>query len=67
MTNLATWIDSGHDGAPIAHRGHPKQKRNNLRIVELGLIFPVDGGVSLLSHGHARSLPDVTQFPIRAE
>jgi len=35
MTNFATWIDSGNDRAPIAQRGHAKQKRNDLRICGL--------------------------------
>ena len=29
MTNFATWIDSGNDRAPIAQRGHSKQKHND--------------------------------------
>ena len=44
MTNFATWIDSANDRAPIAQRGHSKQKRNDLRIVGLGLVVSVDGG-----------------------
>jgi transposase len=63
MTNFATWIDSGNVRAPIAQRGHSKQKRADLRIVGLGLVVSVDGGVPLLSHAYAGNLPDVTQFP----
>ena len=37
MTNFATYIDSGNERAPIAQRGHAKQKRTDLRIVGLGL------------------------------
>ncbi|MGH7068415.1 MAG: IS1634 family transposase [Acidimicrobiales bacterium] len=62
MTNFATWIDSGNDKAPIAKRGHSKQKRTDLRIVGLGLVVSVDGGIPLVSHAYAGNKPDVTQF-----
>ncbi|MGH9223765.1 MAG: IS1634 family transposase [Acidimicrobiales bacterium] len=63
MTNFATYIDSGNDRAPIAQRGHAKQKRADLRIVGLGLVVSTDGGVPLVSHAYAGNKPDVTQFP----
>ncbi|HET6954110.1 MAG TPA: IS1634 family transposase [Acidimicrobiales bacterium] len=63
MTNFATYIDSGNDRAPIAQRGHAKQKRTDLRLVGLGLVVSVDGGVPLVSHAYAGNRPDVTQFP----
>src|SRR5579863_4673466 len=62
MTNFATWIDSANDRAPIAQRGHSKQKRSDLRIVGLGLVVSVDGGVPLVSHAYPGDKPDVTQF-----
>lgn len=62
MTNFATYIDSGNDRAPIAQRGHAKQKRNDLRLVGLGLVVSVDGGIPLLSHPYPGDRPDVTQF-----
>src|SRR5713226_6594080 len=62
MTNFATWIDSGNDRAPIAQRGHSKQKRADLRICGLGLVVSVDGGVPLVSHAYPGNKPDVTQF-----
>jgi transposase len=62
MTNFATWIDSANDRAPIAQRGHSKQKRNDLRICGLGLVVSVDGGVPLVSHAYPGNKPDVTQF-----
>jgi transposase len=62
MTNFATWIDSGNPRAPIAQRGHSKQKRNDLRIVGLGLVVSTDGGVPLVSHAYPGNKPDVTQF-----
>jgi transposase len=62
MTNFATWIDSGNERAPIAQRGHSKQKRADLRICGLGLVVSVDGGVPLVSHAYPGNKPDVTQF-----
>jgi len=64
MTNFATYIDSGNDKAPIAQRGHAKQKRNDLRLIGLGLVVSVDGGIPLVSHAYAGNDPDVTQFPL---
>ncbi len=63
MPNFATYIDSGNDRAPIAQRGHAKQKRTDLRLVGLGLVVSIDGGVPLVSHAYAGNHPDVTQFP----
>lgn len=63
MTNFATWIDSANERAPIAQRGHSKQKRADLRICGLGLVVSTDGGVPLLSHAYPGNRPDVTQFP----
>ncbi|HEX6476801.1 MAG TPA: IS1634 family transposase [Acidimicrobiales bacterium] len=63
MTNFATYIDSGNDRAPIAQRGHAKQKRNDLRLVGLGLVVSTDGGIPLVSHTYPGNKPDVTQFP----
>src|ERR1019366_417580 len=63
MTNFATYIDSANGAAPIAQRGHAKQKRRDLRLVGLGLVVSVDGGIPLVSHAYAGDRPDVTQFP----
>ena len=62
MTNFATYIDSADDRAPIAQRGHAKQKRTDLRLVGLGLVVSVDGGIPLVSHAYAGDRRDVTQF-----
>ena len=43
-------------------RGHAKQKRNDLRLVGLGLVVTRDGGIPLCSHAYAGDRPDVTQF-----
>ena len=63
MTNFATFIDSTNEKAPIAQRGHAKQKRVDLRLVGLGLVVTRDGGVPVVSHAYAGNRPDVTQFP----
>jgi transposase len=62
MTNFATFIDSTNDRAPIAQRGHAKQKRTDLRLIGLGLVVTRDGGIPVLSHAYAGNRPDVTQF-----
>jgi transposase len=67
MTNFATYIDSANDKAPIARRGHAKQKRTDLRLVGLGLVISLDGGVPLVSHAYGGDRPDVTQFPLMVD
>ena len=62
MTNFATFIDSANDKAPIAQRGHAKQKRGDLRLVGLGLVVTRDGAIPIASHTYAGNRPDVTQF-----
>jgi transposase len=62
MTNFATYIDSANDRAPIAQRGHAKQKCTDLRLVGLGLVVSTDFGVPLVAHAYAGNRPDVTQF-----
>jgi len=62
MTNFATFIDSANQRAPIASRGHAKQKRTDLRLVGLGLVVTTDGGVPIVSHAYAGNRNDVTQF-----
>ena len=63
MTNFATFIDSANDRAPIAQRGHAKQKRNDLRLVGLGLVVSTDGAVPLVSHSYAGNHHDSVEFP----
>jgi transposase len=63
MTNFATYIDSANDRAPIAQRGKAKQKRNDLRLVGLGIVISTDGGIPLVSHAYAGNRHDSTQFP----
>lgn len=67
MTNFATFIDSTNSRAPIAQRGHAKQKRTDLRLIGLGLVVTRDGAVPVASHTYRGNAPDVTQFPILIE
>jgi transposase len=67
MTNFATFIDSTNSRAPIAQRGHAKQKRTDLRLIGLGLVVTRDGGVPVASHTYRGNAPDVTQFPTLIE
>jgi transposase len=62
MTNFATFIDSANQAAPIAQRGHAKQKRNDLRLVGLALVVTRDGAIPVTSHTYPGNRPDVTQF-----
>lgn len=62
MTNFATFINSANGRAPIAQRGHAKQKRNDLRLVGLGLVVTRDGAIPVSSHAYPGNRPDVTQF-----
>jgi len=62
MTNFATFIDTANDRAPIAARGHAKQKRNDLRLVGLGLVVTRDGAIPVASHTYPGNRNDVSQF-----
>src|SRR5664280_2064863 len=62
MANFATFIDSRNAKAPIARRGHAKQKRTDLRLVGLGMVVARDGGVPLLGHAYPGNRPDVAVF-----
>jgi transposase len=63
MTNFATFIDSGNERAPIAQRGHAKQKRADLRLVGLGMVVTRDGGIPLVGHAYPGNRNDVAVFP----
>ena len=67
MTNFATFIDSANERNTLAQRGHAKQKRNDLRIVGLGLVVTRDGAIPIGSHVYAGDRPDVTQFATMIE
>ncbi len=63
MTNFATYIGTGNEKAPVAQRGHAKQKRTDLRLVGLGMVVTRDGGVPLVGHAYPGNRNDVTIFP----
>ncbi len=63
MTNFATYIDSANDKAPIAARGHAKQKRTDLRLVGLGMVVSRDGGVPIVGYPYPGNRNDVSVFP----
>jgi transposase len=63
MTNFATYIDTGNEKAPVAQRGHAKQKRTDLRLAGLGMVVTRDGGVPLAGHAYPGNRNDVTIFP----
>jgi len=77
-TNFYTFIDSrnrhcdlpqrGHAGYPsrrsLTLRGKNKQKRNDLRQFQLGLLVSRDGWVPLLAKLFRGNLNDVTTFPV---
>ncbi len=63
ITNFVIFIDSTNGRAPIAQRGHAKQKRVDLRLLGLGLVVTRDGALPVTSHAYAGNRPDVTQFP----
>jgi transposase len=62
MTNFATFIDSANERNTIAQRGHAKQKRNDLRLVGLGLVVTRDGDIPICSHVYPGNRNDVSQF-----
>src|SRR5207245_7316087 len=61
--NFSTHIDTGNDRAPIAQRGHAKQKRTGLRLVGLGMVVTRDGGIPLVGHAYPGNYNDVKVFP----
>ena len=65
MTNFATYIDSANDRAPIAQRGHAKQKRTDLRLVGLGLVVSTDYGVPARQPRLSRQPP--RRHPVRRD
>lgn len=62
MINFAIYVDTTNDKAPITQRGRAKQKRADLRLVELGPVITRDGGIPLAAHAYPGNRPDITQF-----
>lgn len=62
-TGFHTFIDSRNDRSDLAQRGKNKQKRNDLRQFQLGLLVSRDGWVPLMAKLFRGNLNDVTTFP----
>lgn len=63
-TNFYTFIDSRNRHCDLPQRGKNKQKRNDLRQFQLGLLVSRDGWVPLLTKLFRGNLNDVTTFPV---
>src|SRR5947209_6401419 len=61
-TNFHTYIASTNPKAPIAQRGHAKNKRFDLRLVGLALACSTDHRIPLVSSAVAGNTPDVKVF-----
>jgi len=62
-TNFFTYIASNNDRNEIARRGRQKQKRNDLRQVNLALLTTRDFQIPLFHMTYQGNIPDVSFFP----
>jgi len=62
-TNFFTYIDTHNDRNTIAKRGRNKQKRNDLRQVNLSLLAAGEFQIPLFHSLYPGDVPDVSQFP----
>jgi len=62
-TNFYTFIDSRNTRCDLPQRGKNKQKRNDLRQFQLGLLVAQDGWVPLMAKLFRGNHNDVTTFP----
>jgi transposase len=60
-TNFFTYINT-RTAAELPQRGHNKQKRNDLRQVNLALLTTADGHVPLLHETYPGNVPDSKEF-----
>lgn len=60
-TNFFSYIDTTNS-AEIPQRGHNKQKRNDLRQINLALLVSQDGHVPLLHEVYPGNVPDSSEF-----
>ena len=60
-TNFITWIDTMSE-AELAQRGHSKEKRYDLKIVDLSLILTTDFQIPLFHQIYPGNRTDSTQF-----
>ena len=63
VTNFYTFIDSRNTHCDLPQRGKNKQKRNDLRQFQVGLLVSRDGWIPLLAKLYRGNQNDVTTFP----
>ena len=63
VTNFFTFIDSRNDRCDLPQRGKNKQKRNDLRQFQIGMLVSRDGWVPLLARLYRGNCNDVSTFP----
>jgi transposase len=63
VTNFYTFIDSRNKHCDLPQRGKNKQKRNDLRQFQVGMLVSRDGWVPLLAKLYRGNHNDVTTFP----
>jgi transposase len=63
VTNFYTFIDSRNKHCDLPQRGRSKQKRNDLRQFQVGMLVSRDGWVPLLAKLYRGNRNDVTTFP----
>lgn len=62
-TNFFTYIDTHNNRNQIAQRGHNKQKRTDLRQINLALLTSRDFQIPLFHKIYRGDIPDVKSFP----
>ena len=62
-TNFFTYISTHNDRNEVAQRGRQKQKRNDLRQVNLALLTTRDFQIPLFHNTYKGNIPDVAFFP----
>jgi len=63
VTNFFTFIDSRNEHCDLPQRGKNKQKRNDLRQFQIGMLVSRDGWVPLLARLYRGNYNDVSTFP----
>lgn len=63
VTNFYTFIDSRNTHCNLPQRGKNKQKRNDLRQFQVGMLVSRDGWIPLLAKLYRGNQNDVTTFP----
>lgn len=61
-TNFFTYIDTENGKASLAQRGHSKEKRNDLKIVSLSLVFSKDDEIPLFYDVYQGNRNDSQEF-----